>query len=41
MNREYVRGIDTANKYLMLKDGHGMVNIGGRYKKKLLAEFGE
>lgn len=41
VNREYVHGIDTANKYLMLKDGHGMVNIGGRYKKKLLAEFGE
>lgn len=41
VNREYVKGIDTANRYLMLKDGHGMVGMGGRYKKSILAEFGE
>lgn len=39
VNREFIRGIDMVNKILMLKAGFGMVNIGGRYKKKLLAEF--
>lgn len=41
VNRNYVQGIDTTNRFLMLKGSYGMVNIGGRYKKGLLAEFGE
>lgn len=41
VNRDYVQGVDTTNRFLMLKEGHGMVSIGGRYKKGILAEFGE
>lgn len=39
VNRDYIYGIDMTNKYLMLKDNFGMINIGGRYKKKLIEEF--
>lgn len=41
VNREYVKGIDAANRYLILKNSYGMVSIGGRYKKSILAEFDE
>ena len=40
VNRDYIYGIDLTNKYLMLKDNYGMITIGGKYKKKLLEEFG-
>ena len=39
VNREYVQGVDVPNRYLMLKEGFGMLDIGGRYKKKILAEL--
>lgn len=41
VNREYIKGIDSSNRYVMLKNGCEMISIGGRYKKKLLEEFGE
>lgn len=41
VNREYIQGIDTTNKLLMLKSGFGMVNIGSRYKRRLITEFCE
>lgn len=40
VNRDYIYGIDLTNKYLILKDNYGMITIGGKYKKKLLEEFG-
>ena len=39
VNREYVQGVDVPNRFLMLKEGFGMLDIGGRYKKKILAEL--
>lgn len=39
VNREYVQGVDVPNRYLMLKEGFGMLDIGGRYKKKILVEL--
>lgn len=39
VNWGYVQGVDTANRFLMLKEGFGMLDIGGRYKKKILAEL--
>lgn len=41
VNREYVLGIDSTNKFLILKNNLGRLDIGGRYRKKLLAGFEE
>lgn len=39
INKEYVQGVDIPNRYLILKDGLGTVEIGTKYKKRILAEF--
>lgn len=39
INKEYVQSVDIPNRYLILKDGLGQVEIGRNYKKKILAEF--
>jgi DNA-binding LytR/AlgR family response regulator len=40
VNREHVELVDATNRYLVLKENRGMVEIGGKYKKKVLVEFG-
>lgn len=40
INKDYVFGVDIPNKFVIFKDGLGMVDIGVTYKKKLMAEFG-
>lgn len=39
VNREYVEGIDITNRFLLLKDNFGMLDVGRKYKKAVLAEF--
>lgn len=41
VNRAYVLSIDAPNRFLTLKDGLGMLDIGITYKKKILAEFSD
>lgn len=41
VNKEYVLSIDAPNRFLILKDDLGMLDIGITYKKKILAEFGD
>ncbi len=39
VNREYIQGMDVTNKYLMLEENYGMLDVGGKYKKKLQMEL--
>ncbi len=41
VNREYVRGLDTASRYVMLKGDNKMLTVGSRYKKNLIKELSE
>ena len=40
VNKNYITYVDTANRYIMLKDVNKQIEIGITYKKKVLAEFG-
>ncbi len=40
VNKNYILGIDFPNRYLLLKDGRGKVDIGVTYRNKILAEYG-
>lgn len=40
INKDYVFAVDIPNKFVIFKDGFGMVDIGVTYKKKLAVEFG-
>ena len=39
VNAEYIEGIDKSNRYVMLVDGFGTLEIGPKLKKKFLEEF--
>lgn len=42
LNKKYILNVDIPNRMIQLKEGHGNVEIGSRYKKKmrsLLQEF--
>jgi DNA-binding LytR/AlgR family response regulator len=41
VNKEYVLGVDITNRFLILKNNMGTVDIGITYKKKVLVEFGD
>lgn len=36
VNRDYIRGIDRVNRYIILKDEMGNIDIGGKYGKELM-----
>ena len=40
VNKEYIQSVDIPNKYIILKNKMGMVDIGVTFKKKVLMEFG-
>lgn len=40
VNKNYVSGIDVANRYIILKDDFGVIGIGVTYRKRISAEFG-
>ena len=39
VNAEYIEGIDKSNRYVMLVDGFGTLEIGPKLKKKFLEDF--
>lgn len=39
VNIEYIKGIDTANRYVMLVENFGFLDIGPRIKKRFLKEL--
>lgn len=40
VNKHYVLGIDTTNRFITLKNDFGVIDIGITFKKKMLTEFG-
>lgn len=41
VNKDYVYAIDLTNRFVILRDDKGMLDLGGTYKKELLSKFAE
>lgn len=41
INKKYIFGIDLPNRFILLKNNLGKVDIGTTYRKKIIEEFGD
>lgn len=39
VNRSYIQGIDSVNRYVILRDNYGKLNLGEKFRKTLIDEF--
>ena len=39
INRDYVYAVDPTNRYVILRDNRGMLDLGDRYRRKVILEF--